>query len=228
MENLLNSYKQKYNSEYFNCHEKQFLDILEDKDNKSFRGRPLNYVYNSDYELVLKITRLENCFTLKTGILENLDFNSFEIQNVESLFLDKNIDETKVPKDKIYNRFMFPIELENGNIREYRNYLSIIEGFYFENDSVDKVIVCINGNKINIPKVGEYFLNSFPILLDCLFFNKIIFTFFKDGNQLDTENVNGKMIGGFLPQKITNYIFKNDKIMYCDGTCSISKELIMN
>ena len=222
MENLLNSYKQKYNSEYFNCHEKQFLDILEDKDNKSFRGRPLNYDYNSDYELVLKITRLENCFTLKNGILENLDFNSFEIQNVESLFLNKNIDETKIPKDKIYNRFMFPIKFENGNVREYRNYLSIIEGFYFENDTVDRVIVCINGNKINIPKVGEYFLNSFPILLHCLNFVRLNFKFYKNGNEINVGNRNGKMIGGFLPNKINNeYRFKNDKIIYGDGTCKL-------
>jgi hypothetical protein len=105
-------------------------------------------------------------------------------------------------KDKLYNRFMFPIQFnKEGDIFLFRNYLSIIEGFYFENDIVDKIIVEFNEVKIEIPKVKDYFLNSFPILLDCLCLIQINFIFYKDENVVDIKNGGGKMIGGFLPEK---------------------------
>ena len=167
-------------------------------------------------------------FFSKKNILENINFNSFEIQNVETLYLGKEIennfyapDDLKIPdcKDKIYNRFMFPIKFnKEGDIFLFRNYLSILEGFYFENDVVDKIIVEFNENKVEIPKVGDYFLNRFPILLDCLSYTQINFKFYKDGNVVDVKNGGGKMIGGFLPEKINFYNYKNDIVEYSLGS----------
>ena len=79
-------------------------------------------------------------------------------------------------------------------------------------------MLSIDGQNVNIPKVGEYFLNSFPILYDCLSYTQIIFEFYKNGKLVDITNQNGKMIGGFLPKTINcDYCFINDKVKYSDG-----------
>ena len=121
-------------------------------------------------------------------------------------------DETKIPINNLYNRFMFPIKFDkHGDILLFKGTLSILEGFYFENDCVDKIIVDFNGNRLEFFKNRDYFLNSFPILYDCLSYTQIIFEFYKNGKLVDITNQNGKMIGGFLPKTINcDYCFIND------------------
>ena len=232
MQELLNQYKNTYNLDFYDCDEEKFFIFSEEYKNFSYKnpGCDCNDQYcphklkiNSLANMFLQ-SNLEQCFTVKKNIFQNIDLDSFEIKNTENIILEGAKQITN-----FYNRFMFPIKfVENGKISLYRDFLSIVEGFYFENESVDKIIAYFNGNKINIPLKGKYFLNSFPILLDSLFYNRIVFTFYKDGNIVNLENKDGKMIGGFLPQKLTNYRFLNDKIKYLDGSSKISPELLVS
>ena len=231
MESLLNNFKKNYNLEFFDCNEKKFLDILK-KNYVHLHRDPIECFCNdvlcphktniNPVSVFLLRKELENCFSFKKNILENLHFNSIEIQNVESISSKFNPyipDETKIPINNLYNRFMFPIKFDkHGDILLFKGTLSILEGFYFENDCVDKIIVDFNGNRLEFFKNRDYFLNSFPILYDCLSYTQIIFEFYKNGKLVDITNQNGKMIGGFLPKTINcDYCFINDKVKYSDG-----------